>query len=131
MLGVWLTRLSVLALAMLMSSAADAAEFTIVNASPVYLQHLYISPCGAGSWGSDQLTRALPPSRHATISDIAPGCYDIEFVVDPWNVCVLAGADLRRRGLWKVTQWTVFGAQSGDCSHVASYVAAERRSWTP
>ncbi len=35
-----------------------------------------------------------------TVSSIAPGCYDIQFVVAPWNNCVIAGASLRRtRGL--------------------------------
>lgn len=116
--------------AAMVASAANAAEFTIVNASRVALQHLYISPCGAGHWGPDQFAGSLPPSRLFTISNIAPGCYDVEFVVAPWNVCVLAGAALRRREVWKVTQWTVFGSQSGDCSYVASYVAAGRRSWT-
>jgi hypothetical protein len=70
------------------------------------------------------------PSRFFTVSSITPGCYDVEFVVAPWNVCVIAGATLRRREVWKVTQWTVFGSQSGDRSHVAGYVAAGRRSWT-
>lgn len=112
------------------SSIASAADFTIVNASSVPLQRLHISPCGARQWGPDQLAGPLPPSRYFTISDIMPGCYDIEFVVAPWNVCVLAGADLRRHKVWKVTQWTVFGSQSGDCSHVASYVPEGRRPWT-
>ncbi len=111
------------------SPAAHAADFTIVNASRVPLQNLYISPCGARHWGPDQFTEALPPSRYFTVSNIAPGCYDIEFVVAPWNVCVLAGTDLHQSKVWKVTQWTVFGSQSGDCSHVAGYVPAQRRPW--
>ncbi|WP_315833179.1 hypothetical protein [Bradyrhizobium prioriisuperbiae] len=112
------------------SFTANAADFTIVNASQVSLQRLHISPCGARQWGPDQLIEPLPPSRHFTISDITPGCYDVEFVVAPWNVCVLAGADLRRHKVWKVTQWTVFGSQSGDCSHVADYASVGRRPWT-
>lgn len=118
-----------MAIAVTLSSTVDAAEFTVVNASTVALQHLYISPCGARHWGPDQLTEALPPSRFFTISSIEPGCYDVEFVVAPWNVCVIAGAALRRSEVWKVTQWTVFGSQSGDCSHVAGYVPAKRRPW--
>jgi len=122
-------QLVVTAMVAMLSSAADAAEFTIVNASNTPLQHLYISPCGAGQWGPDQLTEALPPSRLHTVSRIVPGCYDIQFVVAPWNNCVIAGAALRRSEIWKVTQWTVFGSQSGDCSHVAGYVPARRRAW--
>ncbi|WP_145987177.1 MULTISPECIES: hypothetical protein [Bradyrhizobium] len=116
--------------AAILCSAANAAEFTIVNASNTPLQHLYVSPCGAAHWGPDQFTEALPPSRFYTVSSIAPGCYDIQFVVAPWNNCVIAGASLRRREVWKVTQWTVFGSQSGDCSHVAGYVPAHRHPWT-
>lgn len=122
-------RLVVTAMAAMLSSAADAAEFTIVNASNTPLQHLYISPCDAGQWGPDQFAGALPPSRFHTVSRIVPGCYDIQFVVAPWNSCVLAGASLHRNEVWKVTQWTVFGSQSGDCSHVAGYVPAARRAW--
>jgi hypothetical protein len=118
---------AIMALAVALSSPATAAEFTIVNASSVPLRHLYVSPCGAGQWGPDQFAEALLPSRYFTVSAIASGCYDVEFVTDPWNVCVLAGATLRRREIWKVTQWTVFGSQNGDCSHVAGYVAAGRR----
>jgi hypothetical protein len=123
-------QLIVTAIAAIVSSAAYAAEFTIVNASNIPLQHLYISPCGARHWGPDQFTEALPPSRFFTVSSIMPGCYDIQFVVAPWNTCVIAGASLRRSEVWKVTQWTVFGSQSGDCSHVASYVPARRRPWS-
>ncbi|ERF83123.1 MAG: hypothetical protein C207_03717 [Bradyrhizobium sp. DFCI-1] len=117
------------AMAAILSSRADAAEFTIVNASNTPLQHLYISPCGAGQWGPDQFTEALPPSRLHTVSRIVPGCYDIQFVVAPWNNCVIAGAALRRNEIWKVTQWMVFGSQGGDCSHVAGYVPSRRRAW--
>lgn len=111
------------------SSCVQAAEFSIVNASPVHLQHLYVSPCHVRQWGPDQLAEPLAPSRLATVSNLPAGCYDIQFVVAPWNNCVIAGANLRRRTLWKVTQWTVFGSQSGDCSHVAGYVPAKRRPW--
>lgn len=122
-------QLIVTVIAALLSSAASAAEFTIVNASNVPLQHLYVSPCGARQWGPDQFAEALPPSRLFTVSGITPGCYDIQFVVAPWNSCIIAGASLRRSEVWKVTRWTVFGSQSGDCSHVASYVPAGQRPW--
>lgn len=112
------------------SFAADAAEFTIVNGSQVPLEHLYISPCGAKDWGPDQLTGSLSPSRLFTVSNITPGCYDVKFVVAPWNVCVAAGAALRRSEVWRVSSWTVFGSQGGDCSNVAGYVSAGRRRWT-
>jgi hypothetical protein len=115
--------------AAILSSAANAAEFTIVNGSNTPLEHLYISPCGAAHWGPDQFTGALPPSRFLTVSSIVPGCYDIQFVVAPWNPCIIVGASLRRREVWKVTQWTVFGSQSGDCSHVANYVPARPHPW--
>src|SRR5262245_30347188 len=113
----------------MLSSTANAAEFTIVNASHIPLQHLYVSPCGAWHWGPDQFAGALPPSRSFTVSNIQAGCYDLQFVVAPWNSCVIAGATLRGNEVWKVTRWTVFGSQSGDCSHVAGYVPAYRRPW--
>jgi hypothetical protein len=130
MLGVLYRKAVMVAMLATVSSVASAAEFTIVNASEVPLQHLYISPCGAADWGPDQFAGSLPPSRLFTVSSITPGCYDVEFVVGPWNACVIAGAALRRSEVWKVTHWTVFGSQGGDCSHVAGYVAAGRRPWT-
>jgi hypothetical protein len=122
--------LVVTAIIAMISSATEAAEFSIVNASAVPLQHLYISPCDAGQWGPDQFSEALPPSRLTTVSGIAPGCYDIQFVVAPWNNCVIAGARLRGSTVWKVTQWTVVSSQGGECSHIAGYVATKRRPWT-
>jgi hypothetical protein len=115
--------------AALVSWAASAAELTIVNASDTPLEHLFVSPCGARQWGPDQLTDVLPPSRLATVSRIAAGCYDVEIVVAPWNVCVIAGAALNRNQIWKITRWTVFGSQSGDCSHIAGYVPTHRQPW--
>jgi hypothetical protein len=109
--------------------SAFSADFSIVNGSSVPLRHLYVSPCGAQQWGPDQLAESLPPSRLATISGIVPGCYDIQFIVDPWNNCVIAGANLQRGTIWKITRWTVFGSQSGDCSHVAGYVPIRRQPW--
>jgi hypothetical protein len=120
----WLTVATVVAI---VCPGAYAADFTIVNASNVPLEHLYLSPCGARLWGPDQFTEQLPPSRYFTISSIVPGCYDIQFVVSPWNSCVLAGVTLRRNEAWKVTQWTVFGSQSGACSHVANYTPMSQR----
>lgn len=124
-----LTALALAASLFAACSPVDAAEFSIVNASPVFLQHLYVSPCDAGQWGPDQLAEPLPPSRLATVSGLAPGCYDIQFIVAPWNNCVIAGASLRGRTVWKVTQWTVFGSQSGDCSHIAGFVPTRPRHW--
>jgi hypothetical protein len=83
MLGVVYRSLVMAAMVMSVSSAASAAEFTIVNASEVPLQHLYVSPCGAGHGGPDQLAGSLPPSRFFTVSRTTPGCYDVEFVVAP------------------------------------------------
>jgi hypothetical protein len=129
MWGVLQNRLILGAAAAAASFAAHAAELTIVNASETPFQHLFVSPCGAGQWGPDQLADALPPSRLVTVSNIAAGCYDVEIVVAPWNVCVIAGAALNRRQIWKLTRWDVFGSQSGDCSHVAGYVPTMRRPW--
>ena len=127
--GVLQRRLILGATLAVVSCAANAAELTIVNASETPLQHLFVSPCGARQWGPDQLTDTLPPSRLVTVSNIAAGCYDVEIMVVPWNVCVIAGAALNRRQVWKITQWNVFGSRSGDCSHVAGYVPTTRRPW--
>jgi hypothetical protein len=127
--GVAYRALAIAAALMSVSMSAFSADFSVVNASNVPLRHVYLSPCGARQWGPDQLAEALPPSRLATILGIAPGCYDIQFIVDPWNNCVIAGASLQGSTVWKVTRWTVFGSQSSDCSHVAAYVPTRRQPW--
>jgi hypothetical protein len=43
----------------------------------------------------------------------------------------IAGASLRGSTVRKVTRWTVFGSQGGECSHIAGYIATKRRPWTP
>ena len=129
MFGVAYRALAIAAAVTSASTSAFSADFSIINASHMPLRHLYLSPCGAREWGPDQFVAALPPSRLATISGIVPGCYDVQFIVDPWNNCVIAGANLQGSAIWKVTRWTVFGSQSGDCSHVAGYVPTKRQPW--
>lgn len=112
--------------------AANAAEFVLVNASGATLHQLYISPCGSGHWGSNQLAwTPIWSSRSFTISDIAPGCYDLMVILPGFNECIIAGAALRSILTWTITSWTLTQAGVGDCSHISYVASAGRKPWQP
>jgi hypothetical protein len=118
-------------LATLSLNAADAAQFTLVNASGVTLYELYIAPCGAPHWGPNQFgPAALSSSRTFTIANIQPGCYDLKVTVPFWNECLIEGATVRGSIAWTITPMMLGNAVFGECSYTAHYVSAGRLPWT-
>ena len=117
--------------ATLLLSTADAAEFTVVNASGVALYNLYIAPCAGPHWGPNQLEGSqIPTSRRFTISNIQPGCYDVKLIVPYWNDCIIAGAALLRGNMiWTITPTQLTDAVLGGCAYTLHYVSAGRRPW--
>src|SRR5262249_7967319 len=100
------------------------------NESGTTIYEFYITPCGGRHWGANQIAGApLWSSRAFTVSDIAPGCYDLMVVLPPWNECIIAGAALRRTMGWKITWSTVSQASFGNCSQISHIVSAGRRPW--
>jgi hypothetical protein len=115
-------------LASLVTQAANAAEFVLVNTSGVTIDQLYISPCGGRHWGPNQLAGApVWSSRAFAVSNIEPGCYDVMVVLPPWNECIMAGAALRRGLAWTISKSTVTQAVFGDCSMTPNIVLGGRR----
>jgi len=112
-------------------STADAAQFTLVNASGVTLYELYIAPCGSQHWGPNQFgAAALSSSRTFTIADIQPGCYDLKVTVPFWNECLIEGATVRGHIAWTITPMMLGSAVFGECSYTQHYVSAGRLPWT-
>ena len=106
------------------------AALALVNASTLILNNLYVSPCGAGNWGSNQLGGVpVPPGREFTITDIEPGCYDLKVSDPPWFECVIGGARLRGYQGWIITTWTTTRATLDDCSTTSQIAPAGRRPW--
>ena len=106
------------------TKSALPAELVLVNTSGVTLSQLYIAPCGNRTWGRNQLAGvSVWSSKSYTISDIAPGCYDLKVVIPPWNDCMVTGVAMRSAMLWTITWSTVEQSNFGDCSttpHIAS-----------
>lgn len=104
--------------------SALAAELVLINRSGATLDQLYISPCGTRHWGRNQLAGvALWSSKSFTISDIAPGCYDLMVIIPPWNECMVTGVAMQREMHWIISWSTVEHSNFGDCSttpHIAS-----------
>ena len=112
-------------------STADAAQFTLVNASGATLYELYIAPCGSQHWGPNQFgAAALSSSRTFTIADIQPGCYDLKVTVPFWNECLIEGATVRGHIAWTITPMMLGSAVFGECSYTQHYVSAGRLPWT-
>ena len=109
-----------------------AAEFVLVNQSGMVLDQLYISPCAGRHWGPNQLTGTwVESSRSFTVSNIAPGCYDLKVVLPPFNKCVINGAAIFRGLVWTITWSTATEAVFADCSRTAHIVSVGRRPWIP
>ena len=117
-------------LAVAVPQAARPAEFVLVNTSGVTIDELYISPCGARHWGPNQLAGApLWSTRAFSVSDIAPGCYDIMVILPYWRECIMAGASLRGGLSWTISKSTLTQAVFGDCSQSPNIVLGGRRPW--
>lgn len=124
-------RLAAIVLA-LATSEARAADVVLVNHSGYVINSLYISPCSLGQWGPNQLYGTpVESSRSLTVSDLAPGCYDLKVVLPPWNSCVLNGAVVYKAFVWTITWSTVTESAFEDCSRTAHTVSVGRRPWLP
>jgi hypothetical protein len=118
--------------AMLAVGQAHAADITLVNHSGVVINKLYVSPCSVGQWGPNQLyDTPVESSRSMTVSNLAPGCYDLKIVLPPWNSCVLNGVAVRKAFVWTVTWSTVIESAFEDCSRMAHDVTVGKRPWIP
>jgi len=124
-------RLAVI-VAMLVASEARAADVVLVNHSGYVINKLYISPCTIDQWGPNQLSGTpIESSRSLTVSNLAPGCYDLKVVLPPWNSCVLNGAAVVNAFVWTVTWSTATESAFEDCSRTVRTVSTGRRPWIP
>jgi hypothetical protein len=114
------------------TAEAKAADVVLVNQSGFVLDQLYISPCVGAHWGPNQLIGApVESSRSFTVSNIAPGCYDLKVVLPPLNSCIINGAAVFKRLVWTITWSTATEAAFDDCSRTAHIVSVGRRPWLP
>jgi len=61
-----------------------SGSLQIVNdTAAAYIDGIYVSKTGSGSWGPNQITSAVGPGRSMHLYDLPPGSYDVKIV---WNV---------------------------------------------
>jgi hypothetical protein len=57
---------------------SDNATLVVSNASSITVYYLYVAPCWASGWGSDQLgSNVIIGGSSFTVSEIPPDCYDL------------------------------------------------------
>ncbi len=83
----------------------------ITNNSRYDIYHLYVSSSEDARWGPDQLSDdVLSTGTSYTITDITPGEYDIQFVDEDGDKCILEDI-----GIFKNTSWSLTTAWLTNC----------------
>ena len=90
-------------------SAASAYRLTIKNNSKFSMHEILMSPSGGNNWGIDRTGDAiLKPGDTFTLKDIAPGQYDLKFVNEDGNLCILKSMKISDHVAWTITpQWAL------------------------
>lgn len=81
----------------------DTRTFTVFNYSHYRIDHMYVSPHGYRTWGSDWLGRNyLYPNQRADMS-VARIKYDVMLVDQDRDICVVPNVDFRYGESWTIT----------------------------
>jgi len=76
----------------------------VTNSSRYAIHYLYMSSSENARWGPDQLDDfVLSTGRSFTITDITPGEYDIMFVDEDGDKCVLEDIAIFKNTSWELT----------------------------
>jgi hypothetical protein len=116
---------SVLAIALLTSVAADARaqashSLAIVNDSTYTVRHLYVSSSYEDQWGSDQFgSYVLRPGGSFTLTNIHAGSYDIKFVDEDQDACILRQIRITADTSWKLTSAWLLKCEGYGSNHPA------------
>ena len=96
-----LALLAVLALA----PGAAAAGLRLTNASDWEIHHLFLSPAGKKHWGPDQLGRQVLAAHDgvAELHDVPCATYDVKFIDEDANDCLIPEVDVCAAGGWSIT----------------------------
>ncbi|OLE51769.1 MAG: hypothetical protein AUG51_21135 [Acidobacteria bacterium 13_1_20CM_3_53_8] len=76
----------------------------VANSSKYDIHRLYMSSSEDRNWGPDQLgDYILKSGQSYTISDIVPGEYDVKFVDEDGDECVLKNIQIFKNTSWELT----------------------------
>ncbi len=91
------------------SAQSSNYRLTINNNSRYAVRAIHMSPSNDNNWGPDRTGDfILRPGGAFTLRDIAPGTYDIKFVDEDGDACVLKGFNVSSHLSWSITtDWLV------------------------
>src|SRR3982750_1891905 len=76
----------------------------VTNSSKYDIHRLYLSSSEDRNWGPDQLgDYILKSGQKYTVTDIVPGEYDVKFVDEDGDECVLKNIQIFRNTSWELT----------------------------
>ena len=79
-------------------------RFSISNQSKIVVDEVRLSPGGENNWGPDFTgNNVLKPGQVITMPDLAPGQYDVKFVDDYGNSCILHSIPVFSEMSWNIT----------------------------
>lgn len=86
-------------------TAASAYDWTISNESRWDIHRVFISSCSSNNWGSDRLSEndIMSTGETYTLSNVSGGCYDVKFVDEDGDSCVVPGVRIHGDLTWTMT----------------------------
>jgi hypothetical protein len=79
-------------------------SLTVTNASSYGINRIYLSPSDDNNWGPDQLGRnVIGAGRTFTLTGIRPGEYDVRFVDEDGDSCILKNQNMFTNISWRLT----------------------------
>jgi hypothetical protein len=107
MLRAWISVPSLLMLA----APAWAADLVIVNDAYFSIIHqVYIAPAKSNNWSENKVQGGkIARTERFTISNIAPGVYDLKVIDDDNDTCVFTDINIDQTKEWKLTDTAMTG----------------------
>jgi hypothetical protein len=96
--------LAALAMPNIASAQGSRYSLTLSNTSGYAIENLYLSPSDSNDWGTDQLgDNTIEDGRRFILTSIRPGEYDIKFVDEDGDVCVLNHKNIFQNLSWQLS----------------------------
>lgn len=98
-------------------AGAHRYKVKITNDSRYDIHRIYMSSAESSNWGDDLLGASVLASDYTfTITDIVPGEWDIKFVDQDGDACVLRNVKVFQGLSWSITtDWLVSCQRSSTC----------------
>lgn len=100
-------------LAMSVSTTAHALSLEIENKSNWEIHELYFAPTSDKTWGPDQLgDEVIQHNETFKLSKITKGSYDVKFVDEDGDECIVGGVDFNASEHFVLTEEILLGCQA-------------------